>query len=171
MSFFHPKDNREAQRPLLGSSHHALELALQLGPLSVNTPRTQPVSVLLWQTNSLALWIPEPPAERKTSGDVERNSTQHHFRPHALYSASYSQVQLTAEGEMRSGAQKPPAYEVTTDRTWPQRRAEGELGCGGGSRVMGRGIVCKQEVTTSENGADALLRCFTDLRRETGHEI
>lgn len=46
-----------------------------------------------------------------------------------------------------------------------------ELGCGGCSRVMGRGIVCKQEVTTSENGADALLRCFTDLRRETGHEI
>lgn len=41
------------QRPLLGSSHQALELALHFGPLSVNTPRIQPVSVLLWQTNSL----------------------------------------------------------------------------------------------------------------------
>lgn len=37
--------------------------------------------------------------------DVEWHSTQHDFRPHALYSSSYSQVQLTAEGEMRSRAQ------------------------------------------------------------------
>lgn len=36
---------------------------------------------------------------------VERHGTQHNFRPHALHSSSYSQVQLTTEGEMRSGAE------------------------------------------------------------------
>lgn len=39
------------------------------------------------------------------AGDVERHSTQHNFRPHAFNSSSYSQVQLTTEGEMRRGAQ------------------------------------------------------------------
>lgn len=38
-----------------------------------------------------------------------------------------------------------------------------ELGCGSCCRVMGRGIISKQEVATSENGADSLLCSFTDL--------
>lgn len=38
-----------------------------------------------------------------------------------------------------------------------------ELGCGGGGGVMGGGVIPKQEVAPSEDGADALLRCFTHL--------
>lgn len=39
------------------------------------------------------------------AGDVKRHNGQHNFRPHALYSSSYSQIQLTTEGELWSGAQ------------------------------------------------------------------
>lgn len=39
------------------------------------------------------------------AGDVERHRSQHHLRTHALHSCSHSQVQLTAVGELRSGAQ------------------------------------------------------------------
>lgn len=39
------------------------------------------------------------------ASDVERHGTKHHFGPHALHSSSYSQVQLSTEGKMRSGAQ------------------------------------------------------------------
>lgn len=39
------------------------------------------------------------------AGDVERHSAQHNFRPHALYSSSYSQIQLTTEGELVGAAQ------------------------------------------------------------------
>lgn len=38
-----------------------------------------------------------------------------------------------------------------------------ELGCGGGRGVMGGGVIPKQEVAPSEDGANALLRCFTHL--------
>lgn len=38
-----------------------------------------------------------------------------------------------------------------------------ELGCGGSRGVMGGGVVPKQEVTPSEDGANALLRCFAHL--------
>lgn len=41
---------------------------------------------------------------------------------------------------------------------------DAELGCGHCSRVMAWCIIRKQEVTTSENGANTLLCCFTDLR-------
>lgn len=40
---------------------------------------------------------------------------------------------------------------------------DAELGRGRGSRMMGGGIICEQEVTPSEDGANTLLRCFTDL--------
>lgn len=39
------------------------------------------------------------------AGDVERHSSQHHLGAHALHRCSHSQVQLTAVGELRSGAQ------------------------------------------------------------------
>lgn len=39
------------------------------------------------------------------AGDIERHGPQDNFRPHALHSSSYSQVQLATEGELRSGAQ------------------------------------------------------------------
>lgn len=39
------------------------------------------------------------------AGDVERDSSQHNLRAHALHSSPYSQVQLATEGELRSGAQ------------------------------------------------------------------
>lgn len=48
---------------------------------------------------------------------------------------------------------------------------DAELSCGHGSRVMGWCIICKQEVATSENGANTLLCCFTDLRGKSGHKI
>lgn len=41
---------------------------------------------------------------------------------------------------------------------------DAELGCGHCSRVMGWGIICKQEVATSENGANTMLCSFTNLR-------
>lgn len=41
---------------------------------------------------------------------------------------------------------------------------DAEFSCGHCSRVMSRGIICKQEVTPSKNGANTLLRCFTDLK-------
>lgn len=44
---------------------------------------------------------------------------------------------------------------------------DAELCCGRGSRVVGWCVVRKQEVTSSENGANTLLCCFTDLRGKT----
>lgn len=48
---------------------------------------------------------------------------------------------------------------------------DAELGCGHSSRVMGWCIIFKQEVTTSENGANPLLRCFTDLTDKSGNKL
>lgn len=41
---------------------------------------------------------------------------------------------------------------------------DAEFSCGHGSRVMRWGIICKQEVTSSENGTNTLLCCFPNLK-------
>lgn len=38
-----------------------------------------------------------------------------------------------------------------------------ELGCGGGRRMMGGGVILEQEVAPSEDGANTLLRRFAHL--------
>lgn len=42
---------------------------------------------------------------------------------------------------------------------------DAEFSCGHGGRVMSWGIICEQEVTPPENGTNALLRCFSDLKK------